>query len=108
MEMKMTNQGKITAVAQALIVIAILLPFSPMAKGLGLGQRIITALVYSAVSVLIVYNTNCLERGNCTIWAYVVAILTLIGAIGTVTGTVASGVQMGVQPGMQQSMQPKM
>lgn len=88
--MNLTTQGLITAIAQAIIIFSIILPFSPMAQRLGM-VRFLVALVYAGVSVLIVYNTNCLEQGNCTIWAYIVAIMTLLGAIGTLGTTIIKG-----------------
>lgn len=86
MDIQLSTQAKIVVLAQLLIIVSILLPYGELSRRLG-AQRFIFALLYAGISVLIVYNTNCLVTGKCFTWAYIVALLTLFGAIGTLIST---------------------
>ena len=78
----------IAAIAYAIMVVVILLPFEFPAYDevtgeeyivkYDLGQRLIALLLMSIPIALSIYTINCMVSGNCMLWSYVVAIVTVI------------------------------
>jgi hypothetical protein len=78
----------IAALAYLILVITILLPFEFPAydEATGqeyivkydLGQRLIALLLMTIPIALSIYTINCMMAGNCVIWSYVVAVVTVI------------------------------
>ena len=78
----------IAAIAYAVMVIVILLPFEFPAYDevtgeeyvvkYDLGQRLIALLLMTIPIALSIYTINCMMTGNCMMWSYVVAIVTVI------------------------------
>jgi hypothetical protein len=78
----------IAAIAYLVLVVTILLPFEFPAydEATGeeyivkydLGQRLIALLLMTIPIALSIYTINCMMAGNCMIWSYVVAIVTVI------------------------------
>lgn len=78
----------IAAVAYAIMVVIILLPFEFPAYDevtgeeyivkYDIGQRLIALLLMTIPIALSIYTINCMVTGNCMLWSYVVAIVTVI------------------------------
>lgn len=78
----------IAAIAYIVLVITILLPFEyptyDEATGkeyimkYDLGQRLIALLLMTIPIALSIYTINCMMAGNCLVWSYIVAIVTVI------------------------------
>ena len=78
----------IAAIAYVVMVITILLPFEFPAYDevtgeeyivkYDLGQRLIALLLMTIPIALSIYTINCMMTGNCMIWSYVVAIVTVL------------------------------
>jgi hypothetical protein len=88
----LTRQGIIASIGQALVILSMLFPFGPLAERFGM-IRFLFALVYAAVSIIVVYNANCLVVGNCNIWAYIIAILVLLSGIGSFASPILFALQ---------------
>lgn len=78
----------IAAIAYVIMVLTILLPFEfPSVDEVtgeeyivkyDLGQRLIALLLMTIPIALSIYTINCMVTGNCMLWSYVVAIVTVI------------------------------
>lgn len=78
----------IAAIAYAIMVITILLPFEFPAYDevtgeeyivkYDLGQRLIALLLMTIPIALSIYTINCMMTGNCMVWSYVVAFVTVL------------------------------
>lgn len=85
---KLQAPAYIAALAYLVLVVTVLLPFEFPAydEATGqeyivkydLGQRLIALLLMTIPIALSIYTINCMMVGNCMIWSYVVAIVTVI------------------------------
>jgi hypothetical protein len=86
--LKLQAPAYIAALAYAILVITLLLPFEfPTYDEVtgqehivkyDLGQRLIALLLMTIPIALSIYTINCMMAGNCLIWSYVVSIVTVI------------------------------
>lgn len=85
---KLQAPAYIAAIAYAIMVLTVLLPFEFPAYDevtgeeyivkYDLGQRLIALLLMTIPIALSIYTINCMMTGNCLIWSYVVAVVTVV------------------------------
>lgn len=85
---KLQAPAYIAGVAYVIMVLTILLPFEFPAYDevtgeeyivkYDLGQRLIALLLMTIPIALSIYTINCMVTGNCMMWSYVVAVVTVI------------------------------
>ena len=78
----------IAGIAYVIMVLTILLPFEFPAYDevtgeeyivkYDLGQRLIALLLMTIPIALSIYTINCMVTGNCLMWSYIVAVVTVI------------------------------
>jgi hypothetical protein len=87
--MTFTNQALIFLLCYIVILILIIvLFFLPIMRVIPLAERLIALAAYSGafivLSIAAVYSVNCMVVGECNVWAWILAILTILATIFTV------------------------
>lgn len=85
--LELTTPALIAAIAYLVLAITIIMPveFPVYDEATGkdimvkydFGQRILVLLIMSIPYALSVYTINCMMTGQCTVWSWVVAVLTV-------------------------------
>jgi hypothetical protein len=98
---EMTSPAVVTLVGYAILVFIVLLPVDMytyedktdtyVKQKYSFGYRLLVALLLLFPFLLSVYSVNCMMVGNCTLWSWVVALLTMLWAVVIVVTTFSSG-----------------
>ncbi len=96
-----TAPALVTLVGYAILVIIVLLPLDMYTYNEATGKyvkqrysfsyRLLIALLLLFPFLLSVYSVNCMMVGNCSVWSWVVALLTLLWAVVITVSTFSSG-----------------
>jgi hypothetical protein len=88
---RLTTPGVITLVGYAVLVFIVLLPIDMytydsksdkyVKQPYSFSYRLLVALLLLFPFLLSVYSVNCMMVGHCTLWSWVVALLTLLWAV---------------------------
>ena len=89
--MQLSTPGLVTMASYGLLILLVMLPFDmnvrdpatgqTMKKKYNFGHRVLVALLLLFPFVLSIYSVNCMMVGKCTLWSWVVALLTLFWAL---------------------------
>lgn len=74
--MELTKQAKIALAGMVIGLISILIPYGPVPYNVI--NRIGEAILYSILTVAVVYTVQCQTEGSCHSWAMFIAIYVLI------------------------------
>jgi len=98
---KLTTPAIVTLVGYAIIVFIVMLPVDmytynnsthqQVKQEYNFGHRLLIALLLLFPFILSVYSVNCMMVGNCTLWSWVIALVTLLWAILITVTTAATG-----------------
>jgi len=99
--MKLTTPAIVTMVGYAIIVFIVMLPVDmythnnhthqEVKQEYNFGHRLLIALLLLFPFILSIYSVNCMMVGNCTLWSWVIALVTLLWAILITVTTAATG-----------------
>ena len=97
----MTAPAVVTLVGYAILVFIVLLPVDMLVYNDKTGNyekqkysfwyRLLIAMLLLFPFLLSIYSVNCMVVGNCTLWSWVVALLTLLWSAVIVVTTFTSG-----------------
>lgn len=97
---RMTSPAIVALVGYAILVFIVLLPIdmyvydpdtnSYVKQQYSFGYRLVIALLLLFPFLLSVYSVNCMMVGNCQLWSWVVALLTLLWSVIIVVTTFSS------------------
>jgi hypothetical protein len=98
---RLTSPAVVTLVGYAILVFIVLLPVDMytyddktnayVKQTYSFTYRLLIALLLLFPFLLSVYSVNCMMVGNCTLWSWVVALLTLLWAVVITVTTFSSG-----------------
>ena len=98
---RVTSPAVVTLVGYAILVFIVLLPVDMytyddktnayVKQRYSFGYRLLIALLLLFPFLLSVYSVNCMMVGECALWSWVVALLTLLWAIVITVTTFSSG-----------------
>jgi hypothetical protein len=98
---RVTYPAVVTLVGYAVLIFIVLLPIDMytydgktnayVKKQYNFGYRLLLALLLLFPFLLSVYSVNCMMVGQCEIWSWIVALLTLLWAIIIVVTTLSTG-----------------
>lgn len=98
---RITSPAVVTMVGYAILLFIVLLPVDMYTYDDKTGKyvkqqyrfpyRLLIALLLLFPFLLSIYSVNCMMVGNCTLWSWVVALLTLLWAIIITVTTFSSG-----------------
>lgn len=96
-----TAPGLVTLIGYAILVFIVLLPLDMytydektgkyVKQRYSFGYRFLIALLLLFPFILSVYSVNCMMVGNCQIWSWIVALITLLWSIIITVTTFSSG-----------------
>ena len=99
--LRISAPALVTLIGYAILVFIVLLPLDMYTydektgkyskQRYSLGYRAIIALLLLFPFLLSVYSVNCMMVGNCQLWSWVVALMTLLWAIVITVTTFSSG-----------------
>lgn len=97
---KMTTPATVTLIGYAILVFIVLLPIDMytydketqqhVKQEYNFGHRALISLLLLFPFLLSVYSVNCMMVGNCTLWSWIVALLTLLWSIIITVATFSS------------------
>ena len=98
---RLTYPAIVALVGYAILIFIVLLPLDMyiydeksgryVKQKYGFGFRALVALLLLFPFILSIYTVNCIVVGNCIIWAWIVALLTLLWSILVVVAALTSG-----------------
>lgn len=98
---RLTSPAIVALVGYAILIFIVLLPIDMyvyddksgryVKKQYSFGYRALIALLLLFPFLLSVYSTNCMVVGDCILWSWIVAILTIVWAILIVVAALTSG-----------------
>lgn len=98
---KITSPALVTLIGYAILVTIVLLPIDMYTYDEQSGQyvkqryrfsyRLIVALLLLFPFLLSVYSVNCMMVGDCRVWSWIVALITLLWAVIITVTTFSSG-----------------
>ena len=101
MGVHLTSPAVVALVGYAILVFIVLLPVDMytfddksdkyVKQKYSFGYRLLIALLLLFPFLLSVYSVNCMMVGNCQLWSWVVALLTLLWAVVITVSTFSSG-----------------
>jgi hypothetical protein len=101
MGVRLTSPAVVTLVGYAVLVFIVLLPVDMytfdeksdqyVKQKYSFGYRMLIALLLLFPFLLSVYSVNCMMVGDCQLWSWVVALLTLLWAVVITVSTFSSG-----------------
>jgi hypothetical protein len=100
-KISITTPAIVTLVGYAIIVFIVLLPIDMyvynkdaqenVKQEYSFSHRLLISLLLLFPFLLSVYSVNCMMVGNCTLWSWVVALLTLLWAVLVTITTFSAG-----------------
>ena len=98
---RLTSPAIVALVGYAILIFIVLLPFDMyvydeksgqyVKQRYSFGYRAIIALLLLFPFLLSIYSVNCMVVGDCILWSWVVALLTLLWAVLIVVASLTSG-----------------
>lgn len=98
---RLTSPAVVTLIGYAILVFIVLLPVDMytfdeksdqyVKQKYSFGYRMLVALLLLFPFLLSVYSVNCMMVGDCQLWSWVVALLTLLWAVVITVSTFSSG-----------------
>lgn len=98
---RLTSPAVVTLIGYAILVFIVLLPVDMytydektqkyVQQKYSFGYRLLVALLLLFPFLLSVYSVNCMMVGSCTLWSWVVALLTLLWAVVITVTTISAG-----------------
>ena len=99
--LRLTTPAVVALIGYAILVFIVLLPVDMytyddktqkyVQQKYSFGYRLLVVLLLLFPFLLSVYSVNCMMVGSCTLWSWVVALLTLLWAIVITVTTISSG-----------------
>lgn len=84
----LSSQAFVLAICNVCILIAVIISMFVIKKNTDSGhtssallKNIVALVVFILVMVMQVYSLNCMVRGDCHIWAWILAVFGVIGAL---------------------------
>lgn len=97
----MTAPAVVTLVGYGILILIVMLPVDMynyddktgnyVKQKYSFWYRFLIALLLILPFALSIYSVNCMMTGNCTLWSWVVALLTLLWSVVIVVTTLSSG-----------------
>lgn len=97
---RLTSPAVVTLIGYAILVFIVLLPVDMytfddksdqyVKQKYSFGYRVLVALLLLFPFLLSVYSVNCMMVGDCELWSWVVALLTLLWAVVLTVSTFSS------------------
>ena len=98
---RLTSPAVVTLIGYAILVFIVMLPVDMytyddrtqkyVQQKYSFGYRLLVVLLLLFPFLLSVYSVNCMMVGSCTLWSWVVALLTLLWAVVITVTTISSG-----------------
>ena len=98
---RLTSPAVVTLIGYAILVFIVMLPVDMytyddktqkyIKQKYSFGYRLLIVLLLLFPFLLSVYSVNCMMVGSCTLWSWVVAMLTLLWAVIITVTTISSG-----------------